>query len=84
MFLLSGIGNNGLWLSYAFKIDNMDIAFIAFAGKLPLLFLKNVGAIVPFFLAFIYLAVKPSLKDAALFIAFLTLCSVAFLPVVPH
>jgi len=32
-FLLSGIGNNGLWLAYALKIDNMDIVFISFAGK---------------------------------------------------
>jgi len=34
VFLLSGIGNNGLWLSYATKIENDDIFFIAFAGKL--------------------------------------------------
>lgn len=38
----------------------------------------------PFFLCFVYLAVKPSLKDAMLFLGFLTLCSVAFHPDVPH
>ena len=46
--------------------------------------LTTLGAIVPFVLSFIYLAVKPSIKDAALFIAFLTLCTIAFLPIVPY